>query len=270
MITEFIKVFIKNQKESFDIKKLQRRIKYELSLNVDYFIIRHILKKIFDLSYKKGSSRPQNMNTERQNNLWKLLWREVASITKINTTIINIDEISLSYKTKFNYSWLEKRRSNQLLNMWYKGSKKMIMAISSMGELIASPLTTKINSETFGDFLEKLLLWVKFDLEKELSDWLIILDNSRIHKTRAAIDIFKRSGAKVAFIPPYTPSLAPIELVFNLLKILLNKQWKNRITNLNKYRGLREVRESLAAVDRAMIVRVFKNFLRNLSTFIKY
>ena len=79
-------------------------------------------------------------------------------------------EISLSYKTKFNYSWIEKGRSNQLLNMWYKGSKTMIMAISTMGEWIVSPLTTKNNSEDFGDFLKKLLLWVKFDLEKELSD----------------------------------------------------------------------------------------------------
>ena len=113
------------------------------------------------------------MDTERQNNLWKLFWREAASIMKINTTTINI-EISLSYKKKFNYSWLEKGRSNQLLNMWYKWSKTIIMAISSMGEWIASPLTTKNNSETIGDFLEKLLLWVKFDLEKELSDWLII------------------------------------------------------------------------------------------------
>ena len=223
-IAKFIKYFIKNQKVSFDIKELQRRIRQELNLDVDYSIIRGILKKMFNLSYKKGSPRPQNMNTQRQENLWKLFWREVVNMMKSDTLIINIDEVSISYRTKFNYSWLQKGKSDELLNMWYKGSKTMIMAISSTGYWFASPLATKNNSETFGNFLNKLLLWVKLDLERELSNWIIIIDNSRIHKTRDVLDTFKRSGSNVSFIPPYTPSLAPIELVFNWLKLSLNRQ----------------------------------------------
>ena len=201
-IAKFIKYFIKNQKVSFDIKELQRRIRQELNLDVDYSIIRGILKKIFNLSYKKGSPRPQNMNTERQGNLWKLFWREVVNMMRSDTLIINIDEVSISYRTKFNYSWLQKGKSNELLNMWYKGSKTMIMAISSTRHWFASPLATKNNSETFGKFLKKLLLWVKLDLERELSDWIIIIDNSRIHKTRNVLDMFERSGSKVALFHP--------------------------------------------------------------------
>ena len=132
------------------------------------------------------------MNTERQGNLWKLFWREVVNMMRSDTLITNIDEVSISYWTKFNYSWLQKGKSNKLLSMWYKGSKTMIMAISSTGNWFSSPLVTKNNSETFGDFLNKLLLWIKLDFERELYDWIITINNSRIHKTSDALNMFER------------------------------------------------------------------------------
>ena len=75
----------------------------------------------------------------------------------------------------------------------------MIVALSSNLIWFASPLTTKNNSKILGIFREKLFLSIKLDFEKELQNWAIILDNSRIHKTENILNICKKSGEIIAF-----------------------------------------------------------------------
>ena len=98
-ISNYIKLYLKQQKTSFDIKKLQKRIVQDLDLKVDYDSKWHS-QKSFQFNFKKWSPRPQIMNSERQDNIWKLFWREVANFMESKTNIIDIDEISISYKKK--------------------------------------------------------------------------------------------------------------------------------------------------------------------------
>ena len=142
---------------------------------------------------------------------------------------------------------------NEILNMWFKGSKSIIIAITSTWQSFAWPLVSTNNAKIFTDFATKLLISIKLDLGLNLSVWVIILDNFSIHKTKACFDILEKSRAKVAFIPSYTPSLAPIELIFDVLKRFLNKQWKNKTTILNKPKGLRESKEAQAVIYKSII-----------------
>ncbi len=52
---------------------------------------------------------------------------------------------------------------------------------------------------------------------------IVILDNLSSHKGQEAISIVEQCGAKMLFLPPYSPDLNPIELVFAKLKTLLRK-----------------------------------------------
>ena len=130
------------------------------------------------------------------------------------TIFINIDEVSISYKTKYNYSWLSKGKSTEIKNMSYKGSKSIIMAIASTGHWFSLPLILKNNTKTFVRFLNKLLIWIEWDLGWRISEWIITMDNSRIHKTNDVLNLLDRCSAKIAFILSYTSSLASIELIF--------------------------------------------------------
>ena len=141
-----------------------------------------------------------------------------------NTTLINIDEISISYKTRYKYSWLWHGVSNKLQNMLFKGSKTMIMAISSTGQWFASPLSSKNNSKTFASFLTKLLLWIKYYLEIKVSNWIIILDNSKKIIKLICIKDFWEIKCNCQLHSSITLTLATIELMFNLLKRWLIKQ----------------------------------------------
>ena len=50
-----------------------------------------------------------------------------------------------------------------------------------------------------------------------------MLDNWSTHQLEVAKEHFEKEGLRYAYIPPYWPELAPIELYFNQLKGLLNK-----------------------------------------------
>ena len=49
----------------------------------------------------------------------------------------------------------------------------------------------------------------------------VVLDNAGAHKTRAAIEAIRETGAIPVFLPPYSPELNPIELAWSKLKELL-------------------------------------------------
>jgi transposase len=52
---------------------------------------------------------------------------------------------------------------------------------------------------------------------------IVIMDNLGSHKGQAVRAAIRRAGARLFFLPPYSPDLNPIEQVFAKLKILLRK-----------------------------------------------
>jgi len=55
---------------------------------------------------------------------------------------------------------------------------------------------------------------------------LVILDNLPGHKGEEAAELVEACGAKLLFLPPYSPDLNPIEMLFSKLKTLLRKAAK--------------------------------------------
>ena len=52
---------------------------------------------------------------------------------------------------------------------------------------------------------------------------IVILDNLAAHKSAAARDAIEATGARMLFLPPYSPDLNPIENAFSKLKAQLRK-----------------------------------------------
>jgi transposase len=59
---------------------------------------------------------------------------------------------------------------------------------------------------------------------------IVILDNLGSHKGQAIRRAIRAAGAKLLFLPPYSPDLNPIEQVFAKLKTLLRKAAERTIT----------------------------------------
>ena len=52
---------------------------------------------------------------------------------------------------------------------------------------------------------------------------IVVLDNLGSHKSRAVRQATREVGAHLLFLPPYSPDLNPVEMIFAKLKPLLRK-----------------------------------------------
>jgi len=74
-----------------------------------------------------------------------------------------------------------------------------------------------INGERFLAYVEQLLVPALAPGD------IVIMDNLGSHKGKAVRAAIRAAGAKLLFLPPYSPDLNPIEQVFAKLKTLLRK-----------------------------------------------
>jgi putative transposase len=92
-----------------------------------------------------------------------------------------------------------------------------LAGLTAEGLIAPLVLDGPINGEIFTAYVEQMLL-------PELrEDDVVILDNLSSHKGQAAAQLVASKGARLLFLPPYSPDLNPIELVFSKLKSLLRK-----------------------------------------------
>ena len=74
-----------------------------------------------------------------------------------------------------------------------------------------------IDAESFKTYVEKVLVPTLHPGD------IVIMDNLGSHKGKAVRQLIRAAGAKLFFLPKYSPDLNPIEQVFAKLKHLLRK-----------------------------------------------
>jgi transposase len=74
-----------------------------------------------------------------------------------------------------------------------------------------------IDGESFRTYVARVLVPTLRE------DDIVIMDNLGSHKGKAVRDLIRSAGAKLFFLPKYSPDLNPIEQVFAKLKHLLRK-----------------------------------------------
>lgn len=78
-------------------------------------------------------------------------------------------------------------------------------------------LDQPVNGQSFTDYVEQFLV-------PTLSPGdVVIMDNLSSHKRPAVRQAIRRAGARLLFLPPYSPDLNPIEQIFAKLKHLMRK-----------------------------------------------
>ena len=75
--------------------------------------------------------------------------------------------------------------------------------------------------------------WLEQSLAPTLTQGdTVIMDNLPAHKVSAVGAIIESVGARLLYLPPYSPDLNPIEMMFAKLKALLRKAAERTIDNL--------------------------------------
>ena len=91
----------------------------------------------------------------------------------------------------------------------------LIAALGVGGTRCSTVVDGAINGDVFDAFVEQVLV-----PELRPGD-VVILDNLSSHKSARARQLIESRGAHLEFLPPYSPDLNPIEMVFSKIKQLL-------------------------------------------------
>lgn len=106
-------------------------------------------------------------------------------------------------------------------------TQTLVHAVALDGTRAAMILDGPIDGITFSGFCEYFLAPALRPGD------LVVLDNLSSHKTPAAETAVKAAGAKLVFLPPYSPDLNPIEKLFAKVKQLVRglrpRNWREII-----------------------------------------
>ena len=88
-----------------------------------------------------------------------------------------------------------------------------------------------INGDSFLAYIEQVLV------PTLLSGDIVVIDNLGSHKSKRVRDAIRSVGARLFFLPPYSPDLNPIEQVFAKLKHLLRKAQERTVDGVCRQVG---------------------------------
>ena len=88
-----------------------------------------------------------------------------------------------------------------------------------------------INGEWFRAYVEQVLVPTLRPGD------IVVMDNLGSHKGEDVRKMIEAAGATLSFLPPYSPDLNPIEMMFAKLKALLRKADERSVTSLWKRIG---------------------------------
>ena len=83
-----------------------------------------------------------------------------------------------------------------------------------------------INGECFRAYVEQQLVPVLKPGD------IVIMDNLPAHKVAGVRAVIEKAGARLLYLPPYSPDLNPIEMMFAKLKALLRKAKERTVDKL--------------------------------------
>ena len=88
----------------------------------------------------------------------------------------------------------------------------LIAALCSGGIRCSTVVDGAINGNVFQAFVEQVLV-----PQLRPGD-VVVLDNLSSHKGAATRALIEKAGARLLFLPPYSPDLNPIEMIFSKIK----------------------------------------------------
>ena len=101
---------------------------------------------------------------------------------------------------------------------YLRGSHYSIMSAISPNKVVASLYCEgAVNGDIFTSFIEECLV-----PELTLGN-KVVMDNVSFHKVASVEKLIKQTGAQILYLPPYSPDLSPIELMWSKIKALLRK-----------------------------------------------
>ena len=132
--------------------------------------------------------------------------------------MIFLDETWTTTAMTRRYAWVDvgERAFGHAPNGHWK-TTTFLAGLTSEGLVAPFVLDGPINAECFFAYVEQILVSTLREGDT------VILDNLSSHKNEQAARLIASAGARLLFLPPYSPDLNPIEFAFAKFKELLRQ-----------------------------------------------
>ena len=144
--------------------------------------------------------------------------------------LVFIDETGTTTQMSRRYGRCAKKR--RLIDKAPRGHWKtttFVAALRSAGLTAPMVLDGPINGESFRAWVQQFLLPTLRPGD------VVVMDNLPAHKVTGIRQTIESCGAKLFYLPPYSPDLNPIEFAFSKLKCLLRKAAARTVRSLAPY-----------------------------------
>ena len=127
--------------------------------------------------------------------------------------MLAVDEAGVMRETSPGYGWRQAKSRDEVRAGFSTKAVRLFVALGR--DRIHVKAMERTNSETFVEFLK--------ELRQEYGRLIILLDNASYHRYRAVNEFVKSTCGeiKLAYLPPYTTQLNPIEIQWRVLKEML-------------------------------------------------
>lgn len=141
--------------------------------------------------------------------------------------LIFLDETWTTTAMTRRYAWADvgARALGHAPNGHWK-TTTFLAGLTSEGLIAPFVLDGPINAECFLAYVEQVLIPALREGDT------VILDNLSSHKDDEAARLIAAAGARLLFLPPYSPDLNPIEMAFAKLKELLRQAQARTVDTL--------------------------------------
>jgi hypothetical protein len=117
------------------------------------------------------------------------------------------------------YAWALRGQRASKYELFHRGNKYSILpALSLDGILHLEVVENAVTGGVFRNFIEGLL--------PQMNEWplphsVLVVDNAAIHKVAGIRELVEGHGARLLYLPAYSPDLNPIEAAFSSIKAWL-------------------------------------------------
>lgn len=107
------------------------------------------------------------------------------------------------------------KRANDAIPLNTGVSTTLLSSVRLDGERVYTTFPGAVNGERFKEYLRELLV-----ASLRPGD-VVVMDNLRSHKVEGVVELIESVGASVLYLPPYSPDLNPIEMMWSKIKAYL-------------------------------------------------
>ena len=264
-LREKIESYLLTNRTPWTAKNISYHLLSEMGVAIPKRVVREILIKMLGMKYKKGLSRLVSFNEEK--NILSKQWFAIRLWKVLDQfdMLVNVDESSFSRLTKKCYSWIPKGKQQIIKNIWFLNSWSLVTAITSTGSVMAAKSDKSVNSELFVNFMKELVMFIKEREGCDARNCLVIMDNASVHRAEITKQYLWEEGINIAFIPQYSPEMAPIEHYFAKLKQSTIEMSKGRNINWRSTSSNALIRKWMETIPAQMVRNIWTSFTNELN-----